>query len=81
MRDQSGGASVRLVGQVRPSSYDDAKGDTRYTVEFVVGPFGDVEALARAKPREGEAPLADTPLSTRAKRGKAAAAGDVEATA
>jgi single-strand DNA-binding protein len=71
------GARVRLVGQVRPSSYDDAKGVTRYTVEFVVGPFGDVEILARAKPREQdvEAPPAKT------KRGKATAAGDAEATA
>jgi hypothetical protein len=30
-------------GQVRPASYDDAKSVTRYTIEFVVGPFGDVE--------------------------------------
>jgi single-strand DNA-binding protein len=72
------GTRVRLVGQVRPASYDDAKGVTRYTVEFVVGPFGDVEVLARAKPREAEAEVAETP---RAKRGKTAAAGDVEATA
>jgi single-strand DNA-binding protein len=72
------GTRVRLVGQVRPSSYDDAKGVTRYTIEFVVGPFGDVEILARGKPRraEAEAPPA------KAKRGKAAAAaaGDAEAT-
>jgi single-strand DNA-binding protein len=72
------GTRVRLVGQVRPASYDDAKGVTRYTVEFVVGPFGDVEILARAKPREAEAEVAETP---RAKRGKTAAAGDAEATA
>jgi single-strand DNA-binding protein len=72
------GTRMRLVGQVRPASYDDAKGVTRYTVEFVVGPFGDVEILARAKPRETEAHVAETP---RAKRGKTAAAGDVEATA
>jgi hypothetical protein len=66
---------------VRPSSYDDAKGVTRYTVEFVVGPFGDVEILARAKPREAEAPTAEDAPPSRAKRGKTAAAGDVEATA
>ncbi len=70
------GTRVRLVGQVRPSSYNDAKGITRYTVEFVVGPFGDVEILARAKPREAEAEA--PPAKT--KRGKAAAA-DAEATA
>jgi single-strand DNA-binding protein len=75
------GTRVRLVGQVRPSSYDDAKGVTRYTVEFVVGPFGDVEILARAKPREAEAPAAKTAPSPRAKRAKAAATADVEATA
>jgi single-strand DNA-binding protein len=75
------GTRVRLVGQVRPSSYDDAKGITRYTVEFVVGPFGDVEILARAKPREAEAPATEAAPPFRAKRGKTAAAGDVEATA
>jgi len=72
------GTRVRLVGQVRPGSYDDAKGVTRYTVEFVVGPFGDVEVLARAKSREADAQVAETP---RAKRGKAAVADDVEAIA
>jgi hypothetical protein len=40
---------------VRPFSYDDAKGATRYSIEVVVGPFGDVEVLARAKPREAQA--------------------------
>jgi single-strand DNA-binding protein len=76
------GTRVRLVGQVRPSSYDDAKGVTRYTVEFVVGPFGDVEVLARAKPREAEPQAAeDAAQPARAKRGKTAAASDVEATA
>ena len=69
------GTRVRLVGQVRPASYDDAKGITRYTVEFVVGPFGDVEILARAKPREAEA---EAPPA-KAKRGKASAAIDAEA--
>lgn len=74
------GTRVRLVGQVRPSSYDDAKGVTRYSVEFVVGPFGDVEILARPKPRETEAPAADDAPPPRTKRGKAVTAGDVEAT-
>jgi single-strand DNA-binding protein len=71
------GTRVRLVGQVRPASYDDAKGVTRYTIEFVVGPFGDVEILARGKPREADA---EAPPA-KAKRGKAAAAGDAEAAA
>jgi single-strand DNA-binding protein len=75
------GTRVRLVGQVRPSSYDDAKGITRYTIEFVVGPFGDVEILARAKPREVEPQADETEQPARAKRGKSAAAGDVEASA
>jgi single-strand DNA-binding protein len=75
------GTRVRLVGDIRPSRYDDAKGVTRYTVEFVVGPFGDVEVLARAKPRAMDGPAADVAQPTRAKRGTAAAAGDVEATA
>jgi single-strand DNA-binding protein len=75
------GTRVRLVGQVRPSSYDDAKGVTRYTVEFVVGPFGDVEVLARGKPREADAQPTEAVPDRGVKRSKAAAAGDVEATA
>lgn len=46
------GTRVRLTGQVRPSSYETDKGQTRYVVEFVVGPFGDLEVLARGKVRE-----------------------------
>ena len=45
------GTRVRIVGQVRPGSYDDDKGQTKYVVEFVVGPPGDIEILARAKPK------------------------------
>jgi single stranded DNA-binding protein len=44
------GTRVRLVGTIRPGSYDDASGQTRYAIEFVVGPFGELEVLARAKP-------------------------------
>jgi single-strand DNA-binding protein len=76
------GTRVRLVGDIRPSRYDDAKGVTRYTVEFVVGPFGDVEVLARAKSLEATSQAAESAdKPTRAKSGRAAAAGDVEATA
>jgi single-strand DNA-binding protein len=71
------GARVRLVGDIRPTRYDDAKGVTRYSIEFVVGPFGDVEVMARAKPREAEA---EAP-PVKAKRGKAATAADAAATA
>lgn len=46
------GTRVRLVGQIRPGSYTDNSGRTKYTVEFVVGPFGDFEVLARPKPRD-----------------------------
>jgi single-strand DNA-binding protein len=74
------GTRVRPVGQVRPSSYDDAKGVTRYTVECVVGPFGDVEILARAKPREAEAQAKAAPPRSPKCR-KTAAAGEVEAAA
>lgn len=45
------GTRVRLTGQVRPTSYETDKGQTRYVIEFVVGPFGDLEVLARAKNR------------------------------
>lgn len=46
------GTRVRIVGQIRPGSYDDDKGHTKYVVEFVVvGAAGDVEVLARPKPK------------------------------
>ena len=65
------GTRLRLVGQIRPGSYETDQGQTRYVVEFVIGPFGDVEVLARGKPREdGEQ------ASPRPRRGKAAAAGE-----
>lgn len=46
------GTRVRLTGHVRPSSYENDKGQTRYIIEFVVGPFGDLEVLARGKAKE-----------------------------
>lgn len=46
------GTRVRLTGQVRPSSYENDQGQTRYVIEFVVGPFGDLEVLARGKSKE-----------------------------
>ena len=67
------GTRVRLTGQVRPGSYDNDKGQTRYVVEFVVGPFGDLEVLARGKPRE--TPVAEDEGELRPRRGKMAAAG------
>ncbi len=60
------GTRLRLVGQIRPGSYEDNKGHTKYVVEFVIGPFGDIEVLARPKPREEGAE------TTSARRGKRA---------
>jgi single-stranded DNA-binding protein len=40
---------VRLSGQVRPSSYETEMHQARYAVEFVGGPFGDVELLTQLK--------------------------------
>jgi single-strand DNA-binding protein len=48
------GTRVRLVGQIRPGSYDDDKGKTNYVVELAIGPFGEVEVLSRAKTRASE---------------------------
>jgi single-strand DNA-binding protein len=45
------GTRLRLVGQIRPNSWEDNSGNTRYSVEFVVSGFGEVEILARGKPR------------------------------
>jgi single-strand DNA-binding protein len=55
------GSRVRLIGRIRPGSYDDDKGRTRYVIEFVLGPFAELEVLARAKPK-ADADLADTDL-------------------
>jgi single-strand DNA-binding protein len=56
------GTRLRLVGQVRPGSWEDERGNTRYSVEFVVSGFGEVEIIARGKPKadgEADAPAAD----------------------
>ncbi len=68
------GTRLRLVGQIRPNSYDDETGRTRYVIEFIVGPFGDLEILARGKPRDE--PQSDPEPSRSAKRAKAVAASD-----
>jgi single-strand DNA-binding protein len=47
------GTRVRLIGRIRPGSYDDDKGRTRYVIEFVLGPFSELEVLARGKPKAG----------------------------
>ena len=50
------GTRVRMLGRIRPGSYEDGKGQTRYVIEFVLGPFSELEVLTRAKPRaEAEA--------------------------
>ncbi len=63
------GSRIRLVGQIRPGSYEDNAGRTKYVVEFVVGPFGDFEVLARGKPRE---PTDREDAAPRIKRAKVA---------
>lgn len=45
------GTRLRLVGQIRPGSWEDERGQTRYSIEFVVTGFGEVEILARGKPK------------------------------
>jgi single-strand DNA-binding protein len=45
------GTRLRLVGQIRPGSWDDERGQTRYSIEFVVTGLGDVEILARGRPK------------------------------
>ncbi|MET0545927.1 MAG: single-stranded DNA-binding protein [Caulobacterales bacterium] len=46
------GTRIRVTGQIRPTSYETERGETRYAIEFVVGPFGDLEVLARGKARD-----------------------------
>jgi len=52
------GTRLRLVGQVRPGSWEDERGNTRCSVEFVVTGFGEVEILARGKPKADAEPAA-----------------------
>jgi len=45
------GTRLRLVGQIRPGSWEDERSQTRYSIAFVVTGLGDVEILARGKPK------------------------------
>ena len=70
------GTRLRLVGQIRPGSWEDERGNTRYSVEFVVTGFGEVEILARGKPKtdaEPAAPEAEAPAKARKASRKQAA--------
>jgi single-strand DNA-binding protein len=61
------GTRVRLLGRIRPNSYDDDQGRTRYVIEFVLGPFSELEVLARGKAKaEGSGTEADLPMETTA---------------
>lgn len=63
------GTRLRLVGQIRPGSWEDERGNTRYTVEFVVTGFGEVEILARGKPKV-EAAAEEAPAGEEAPKAK-----------
>ncbi len=66
------GTRLRLVGQIRPSKWEDDKGQTRYSVEFIVSGLGEIEILARGKPKaEGEAAPAPAPVKTEKSRKRA----------
>ena len=63
------GTRLRLVGQIRPGSWEDERGNTRYTVEFVVTGFGEVEILARGKPKaETEAAASETEAPAKSRK-------------
>ena len=68
------GTRLRLVGHIRPGSWEDERGQTRYSIEFVVTGLGDVEILARGKPKADaaseEAPAGEE--APKAKRKRAA---------
>jgi single-stranded DNA-binding protein len=78
------GTRLRLVGQIRPGSWEDERGNTRYSVEFVISGLGEVEVLARGKPRieatadvaETDAAKGDAAKTSRTRRVKAAASGE-----
>ena len=65
------GTRLRLVGQIRPGSWEDERGQTRYSIEFVVTGLGDVEILARGKPKAQEL-SAEPPAKAEKSRKKAA---------
>lgn len=70
------GTRLRLVGQIRPGSWEDERGNTRYSVEFVVTGFGEVEILARGKPKADAEPAetaAEAPAAPRKTSRKKAA--------
>ena len=48
------GTRLRVCGQIRQNKWDDDRGQTRYATELVVTAFGDVEILARGKPKSEE---------------------------
>ncbi len=68
------GTRLRLVGQVRPGSWEDERGQTRYSVEFVVTGLGDVEILARGRPKveDTAADAEASPKAGKSSRKKAA---------
>ncbi len=62
---------LRVAGQIRQNKWDDERGNPRYATELVVTGFGDVEILARGKPKsEGE--TAAPPAKAEKARKKAA---------
>jgi single-strand DNA-binding protein len=69
------GTRLRISGQIRPGSWEDERGATRYSVEFVVTGSGEVEVLARGKamPDDDGAAAAPDNETPKAKRRRAAA--------
>lgn len=68
------GTRLRLVGQIRPGSWEDERGQTRYAVEFVISGYGELEILARGKPKaEPEAETEAAPPAGRKSSAKKAA--------
>ncbi|RYZ11535.1 MAG: hypothetical protein EOO70_09680, partial [Myxococcaceae bacterium] len=61
------GTRLRISGQIRQNKWDDERGQTRYATELVVTAFGDVEILARGKPK---AETSDLPANDGAKSSK-----------
>lgn len=56
---------------IRQNKWDDERGQTRYATELVVTAIGDVEILARGKPK-ADAPAAEPPAKAERTKKKAA---------
>ena len=62
------GTRLRLIGQIRPGSWEDERGQKRYSVEFVVTGMGEIEILSRGKPKTEDQSSEPTAISGKSRK-------------